>query len=162
MLIAIFVGLLLVALVAVWLKRRHDRKQDQIRGGFNEGITTRPAHHRHEKDGGVGYAANDSTFLSNNGSQFMPGSGRDSPARTREAFMPYGYGYARSESRVGSRTDVDASAITTPAAARGGTPAREVEKGDEIQPAASKKPGQRRVLVRERSMQEPMSPVEER
>ena len=42
MLIVLVIAFPLIAWGAVVLKRRHDRKQDQITGGFNEGITTRP------------------------------------------------------------------------------------------------------------------------
>lgn len=182
MLIVLFIGLLIIGLVAGWLKHRHDRKRDQIRGGFNEGITSRPVNHRdgHGREkAGMGYAAgnaaNNSSFLSMNGSSHVmtappatglePGSGRNSPARTREAFMPYGYGYTRSESRLGSRTDVDQSGTGERPSPlpKEETPTAEMEKGGKGGTGGGARPkGQRRVLVRERSMQGPTSPTGEK
>ena len=106
-------------------KKRHDRKRDAIRGGFNQGITTRNA--------GPADDPNQSGVLE-------PAGGRDSPMRTRENFMPYGYGYTRSESRLGSHGD---------SLARGATPVNELEKGGAEEGTPRKK--SRRVLVRERS-----------
>ncbi|KAI7479429.1 hypothetical protein KC357_g4228 [Hortaea werneckii] len=182
MIIVIFIGLLIIGLIAGWLKHRHDRKRDQIRGGFNEGITSRPVHHHHghgREKAGMGYAAgnaaNNSSFLSmNDSSQVMaappttglePGSGRNSPARTREAFMPYGYGYTRSESRLGSRTDVDESGATGQRSPlpKEEKPTAETERGEKGAVGGGSRPkGQRRVLVRERSMQGPTSPTGEK
>ena len=68
-------------------------------------------------------------------------AGRDSPARTRDAFMPYGYGYSRSESRMGTGTDSPA--------ARGRSPVNELEKG-EAQGSSGAAQKLRRVLVREK------------
>jgi len=143
------------------------------REGFNAGITTRsalmPAVGGRADDG-----TGDSSYMSTANSRVMAagtlesGSGRNSPARTREAFMPYGYGYARSESRLANRTD-DVGGRKSPMA-RGGTPVGELEKGvgmkeagmgaetPESAPAKQKK----RVLVRERSMQGSESPEAEK
>jgi high-affinity Fe2+/Pb2+ permease len=41
MVIILAIAFPLIAWGAVWLKRRHDRKQDQINTGFNAGITGR-------------------------------------------------------------------------------------------------------------------------
>jgi hypothetical protein len=142
MLIVLFIGLLLIALVAILLKRRHTRKADQINSSFNAGITTRAAPTAPPD-------VRDSSYISNTqiSAPISAHGGRDSPARTREAFMPYGYGYTRSGSRLASRVDVP----------RGGTPIDEMEKEagvgaldsspDSIQPASRP----RKVLVRERS-----------
>ncbi|KAI6804176.1 hypothetical protein KC327_g16669 [Hortaea werneckii] len=182
MIIVLFIGLLIIGLIAGWLKHRHDRKRDQIRGGFNEGITSRPVHHHHghgQEKAAMGYAAgnaaNNSSLLSmNDSSQVMaappatglePGSGRNSPARTREAFMPYGYGYTRSESRLGSRTDVDESGATGQRSPlpKEETPTAEMERGEKGAAGGGTRPkGQRRVLVGERSMQGPTSPTGEK
>lgn len=91
MVIVLAVGFSLLAWLLTWLKRRHERKQDRIpSGGFNAGITERSPPMEHKN-------------LSSTVVPLHGGGGRsDSPARTREAFMPYGYGYARSETRVGS------------------------------------------------------------
>lgn len=43
MLIILFLGLALLALLAVLLKRRHDRRMDKVTTSFNAGITTRAA-----------------------------------------------------------------------------------------------------------------------
>jgi len=140
MLIVIFVGLLLFAIVAVWLKRRHGRKRDQISGGFNAGITSRSAPMSENPAPADTSLVNTSMVTS-----LEAGGGRDSPARTREAFMPYGYGYARSESRLASPApafDGRKSPL-----ARVGTPVDELEKDVGV----DKK---RRVLVRERGREE--------
>lgn len=97
------IALIVLGFGGRWLKRRHDRKKDQITGGFNSGITTRSAPMTNDK-------ANASVGV------LEPGSGRNTPSRSRDAFMPYGYGYARSESQIGPT--------------RGGTPANEMEKGN--------------------------------
>lgn len=99
MVIVMAIGFPLLAWFGVWLKRRHDRKQDRITGGFNAGITERSA------PTGGNEEKNISGTLTPVGA--MEGSGRNSPARTREAFMPYGYGYANSQSRLGSSQAVD-------------------------------------------------------
>lgn len=157
MVIVIFVGLVVLAIVGIVLKHRHDRKADQIRGGFNEGITTRSA--PMTAVGGVGNMAPESSHIDHTqmttaGPSEAP-SGRDSPVRTREAFMPYGYAYTRSESRLASRTDV---AGRSSPLARGGTPIADQEKDAGIGSLTAVTPGtdptkrSRRVLVRERSL----------
>lgn len=125
MLILLFILLLALAALLVWLKRRHEHKLDDPNLSFNAGITSRsmpmiqtttPPYAASpyagggngktaatvssigvlESGAGVGVAGN----MGN-----RSGSGRNSPARTREAFMPYGYGYARSESRLASASN---------------------------------------------------------
>lgn len=93
MVIVLAIGFSLLAWLLMWLKRRHDRKQDIVKGGFNAGVTERstPATGGNEEKNASSLVVTP-----------MHGSGRNSPARTREAFMPYGYGYARSESRLTS------------------------------------------------------------
>ncbi|KAK6443134.1 hypothetical protein LTR95_000651 [Oleoguttula sp. CCFEE 5521] len=81
-------------------------------------------------------------------------SGRHTPTRTRDAFMPYGYGYARSESRHASQSYVDQSDTITSVgdSARGAEAGRGVgESGyaGEVAEGSAKK-GKGRVLVRER------------
>ena len=141
MLIVIAFGLLAIALLGLWWKKRHQRKQDQIREGFNSGITTRGAPMQASNP-------NESSIMSGPGMTETPGSGRDSPVRTREAFMPYGHGYARSESRLASyNTNGRSSPL-----ARGGTPVNELEKANhgETAESAPSRNKLRRVLVRER------------
>ena len=143
MIIVLFFGLLTLALVGRWLKKRHDRKQDTIREGFNAGITSRGQPMTTNN-------AHDSTVMST--SELEPGSGRNTPTRTREAFMPYGYGYARSESRLASHNNQDRSSPL----ARGSTPINELEKevgmGGRVEtPDSAPKKKSRRVLVREKS-----------
>lgn len=75
------------------------------------------------------------------------GSGRNSPARTREAFMPYGYGYTKSESRLASH-EQGIDRITPSPLGRGGTPVGEMEKG-EMPPDSAARQG-KKTLVRER------------
>jgi hypothetical protein len=96
--LALLLGLF--AWLLTFLKKRHDRNRDKITGCFNAGITKHNHHFDHEK-GGSG-----NNNIPPNTLHPSSASGRNSPARTREAFMPYGYGYTSSESRVGSRTDV--------------------------------------------------------
>lgn len=115
MVIVLAIGLTALGVGGTWLKRRHDRKQDQITSGFNAGITQRSAGPPIAAAGTAGNP-NDSSMMTGSA------SGRDSPARTRSAFMPYGYGYARSESRLASRQDVDGRGT------RGTTPMGEREK----------------------------------
>ncbi|KAK3109564.1 hypothetical protein LTR53_017052 [Teratosphaeriaceae sp. CCFEE 6253] len=154
MLIVLFVALLLLALVAVWLKRRHDRKADQIREGFNTGITNRSAPMTVPSAHDGAHDASVSQIMSGG---LEAGSGRDTPARTRDGLMPYGYS-SRSESRLGSRGH-DIGGRKSPLA-RGGTPVGELEKdaGMDIMPDGAPPPKKtRRVLVRERSVEGPMS-----
>lgn len=137
MLIVIFLGLVALTLLFIWLKRRHARKQDAIVGSFNEGITMRstpmttvdpvPAH---------------------------SSSGRDSPIRTRDAFMPYGYGYSRSESRLNSRTNLGEPQVKGSPLAHDGTTLADLEKSAEEGAAGKKK----RVYVRERSISDRDNP----
>ncbi|KAK0304376.1 hypothetical protein LTR01_007477 [Friedmanniomyces endolithicus] len=154
MLLVLFAALVLLALLATCLKRRHDRRADQVREGFNAGITTRS----------TGTApmsvvpASANTTIADMSALGPSGSGRNSPARTREAFMPYGYAYTRSESRLAAAAAADAHGAVGPGwrspLARGGTPVGELEKevgfqGSEGAPRGKKT---RRVLVRERSV----------
>lgn len=104
MVIVILVAFLLIALLGLWLKRRHDRKQDLITSGFNAGITTRT----------TPMSTSKSRNIMSGG--YETGSGRDTPNRTREVFMPYGNSYSRSESRLARGTP------------RGATPVNELEK----------------------------------
>ncbi|KAF7192106.1 hypothetical protein HII31_06492 [Pseudocercospora fuligena] len=123
MLIVLAILLPLLGWGAHYLKRRHDRKVDRMSGGFNAGITERAA--PMSKEG-----FNDSDMVA----AAATNSGRPgSPARTRDQFMPYGYGYAHSDSRTG--------------VARGGTPDVEKERGF----AAESPRNPKRVLVREKS-----------
>lgn len=141
MVIVLFFGLLGLALLGLWLKKRHYRRQDQITGGFNSGITERAP--PMSSNPAVNNASNPNVADPN------VNSGRDSPVRTRDAFMPYGYGYARSESRLGSQPEIGRAASPL---ARGETPVNEMERGgtagEAATPSAKKS---RRVLVRERS-----------
>ncbi|EME80510.1 uncharacterized protein MYCFIDRAFT_86910 [Pseudocercospora fijiensis CIRAD86] len=126
MLIVLAILLPLLGWGAHYLKRRHDRKVDRMSGGFNAGITERAA--PMSKEG-----FNDSDMVAAAAAAAASSSGRPgSPARTRDQFMPYGYGYTHSDSRTG--------------VARGGTPDVEKERG----PAESPR-NPRRVLVREKS-----------
>ncbi|KAK4500544.1 hypothetical protein PRZ48_008733 [Zasmidium cellare] len=142
MLIVLVICLPLIAWLALWLKRRHDRKQDQMNGGFNQGITQRapgPMSDPHmNMSGGAGSAAID-------------GSGRNSPARTRDAFMPYGYGYNHSESRLGSKQAVYDDRRSP--LARGETPGDPEKDAIEAAETPGKKKS-KRVLVRERSLED--------
>lgn len=148
MLIVLFVALLLLALLATWLKRRHDRKADQIREGFNTGITTRSAPPPPPTDGAI-----DSTYMTGgvgSTSQVMGGgSGRNTPSRARDGLAPYGY--ARSGDDLGGRRSP---------LARGGTPVGEMEKevgvGGLLPDGAPPPKKTRRVLVRERSVESPV------
>ncbi|KAK4539603.1 hypothetical protein LTR36_010539 [Oleoguttula mirabilis] len=168
MLIVMFIGLLLLALIAVLLKRRYDRKADQPREGFNAGITTRSTPMKDISKGGGGRAgeagAGDTTYMSNTTDSQLAagtleaGSGRNTPTRTREAFMPYGYNYARSESRLASHGDI--AGRKSPMPVRGGTPIGELEKEAGMGRGGAETPEkrQRRVLVRERSARGSQSP----
>lgn len=131
MLIVIIIGLGLFIWLLIWLKRRHERKEDAAPAAFNAGITTRTT-----------------PMASTTQAVAMdPSSGRDSPARTRDAFMPYGYGYARSESRLGSRTNVADSHLAKGSPLATTTTITDPEK-DTGTPVGKKK----RIYVRERSM----------
>lgn len=146
MVIVLAIGLTALALIGLWLKRRHDRKRDQISGGFNAGITERSAPMSNPSLNASGMAAAAGTDRPN------------SPARTREAFMPFGYGYSRSESRLGSNHGAHDDRPPRSPLARGETPMGEMEKDagmDTLGPEDAA-PGKksRRVLVRERSTQD--------
>lgn len=132
MVIVVAVGLLILGFGGRWLKKRHDRKKDRISSGFNSGVTTRGT----PMGGGTNAA-----YASD------PNGGRNSPSRTREAFMPYGYGYTRSESRLGSYSNIDRSSPL----ARGATPVNDLEKAGAASPEQQNQKS-RRVKVRERLM----------
>jgi hypothetical protein len=133
MIIVLAVGLTILGVGGRYWKKRHDRKRDAISGGFNQGITTRNA-----PAGASAAQANDPHM---SGDFIEPAGGRDSPMRTRENFMPYGYGYTRSESRLAEQRNSPM--------ARGATPVDMMEKGGVEDSTPRKK--SRRVLVRERS-----------
>ncbi|KAK5111525.1 hypothetical protein LTR62_004820 [Meristemomyces frigidus] len=145
MLIVLFIGLSLLALVVVYLKRRHDRKQDVISGGFNAGITSRSAP----------IPASGAGMTSVNNSAMMLGglgSARESMVDHRLSNMPYGYGNG---SRNGSRMSAAHANGWSSPLARGGTPSGDVEKqggGGMVDGIAPGK-RQKRVLVRERSVE---------
>ncbi|OQN96637.1 hypothetical protein B0A48_17277 [Cryoendolithus antarcticus] len=171
MLILLFVLLLLIALIAVWWKRRHDRKQDLVTSSFNPGITSRsvprPAqgpemgeaqHHASGSmlgfDGTSAAGGTGGGTLGGAAAGAVGGSGRHTPTRTRDAYMPYGYGYARSESRPASQSYVDQSDTIQSVAesGRGGEAGRGAGEGayaGEVVEGSAKK-GKGRVLVRER------------
>ena len=139
MVIVLAIGLLVLGFGGRWLKKRHDRKRDRMSESFNAGITTRgPPMASHDVNTSRFSAAPDADAA----------SGTNSPHRTRDAFMPYGYGYTRSESRLGSNNE---RASPMP---RGTTPANELEKGSaeatntETTDSPPKK--SRRVMVREK------------
>ncbi|WPG99041.1 Hypothetical protein R9X50_00184600 [Acrodontium crateriforme] len=144
MLIVLFVGLLAFALIAFWLKRRHDRKKDLIRHGFNAGITSRSGPKPTAPPLDTSHANHSQKMVAAN---IGGGNGRNSPARTREAFMPYGYGYARSESRLASH-DKGFDRITPSPLGRGATPVGQMEKG-EISPVSVAGHG-KKTIVRDR------------
>ena len=134
MILVIAVGLLALGFGGRWLKKRHDRKADRISSSFNTGVTS------HTMPGG---RVNDSQI-----SGVGMADGRNSPSRTREAFMPYGYAYTRSESRLGSGSPIPSILISDVSCssplAQGGNNSNDLEK------AAPEK--SRRVKVRERLM----------
>ncbi|OQN96265.1 hypothetical protein B0A48_17827 [Cryoendolithus antarcticus] len=185
MLILLFVLLLLIALIAVWWKRRHDRKQDLVTSSFNPGITSRsvpgpgsapgqyagdgrgpemgmadPGHQSSGSmpgfDGASPPGGAGSGVLAGTAAGAVGGSGRHTPTRTRDAFMPYGYGYARSESRPASQSYVDQSDTIAfvGESGRGGEGGRGGgESGyaaETTETGGSEKKGKGRVLVRER------------
>lgn len=126
MLIVLAIVLPLLGAGAHWLKARHDRKVDRMSGGFNAGITERAA--PMSKEG-----FNDSDMVAAAAAHKMESGRPGSPARTRDQFMPYGYGYTHS----------DASHATV---ARGGTPDVEKDRAFAEAPRNLK-----RVMVREKS-----------
>lgn len=99
MIIVLAIVLPLISVLGLWLKRRHDRKQDIPRTGFNAGITSHV--------GTEGKTADPIPAAIGTEAVHPAHTGRDSPARTREAFMPYGYGYNRSESAMGKVAATD-------------------------------------------------------
>lgn len=166
MVIVLAIALSVIAILATWLKKRHDRKRDLPNTSFNEGITTRTAPTDPtltEK------AAASSRTIPLGGAAFSSSpSGRNSPARTREAFMPYGYNYTRSESRLASGSEDAIEKVPPPPVgagpntsdgssplARGGTPVGDLERGG-IE-GTSTPTGQikrKKVLVREKSAED--------
>ena len=171
MIIVLAIALAAIAILATWLKKRHYRKRDVPNTSFNEGITTRTAPsdpklgqaEKPEASGAVPPVAPAYSITPN---------GRNSPIRTREAFMPYGYNYTRSESRLASGASASEDAIEPvqpppvvaagPLAserssplARGGTPVGELEKGGiEGTPTPTGQVKRKKVLVRERSVED--------
>jgi len=172
MVIVLAIALAIIAVLATWLKKRHDRKRDQPNTSFNEGITTRtapsdPKLGQTEKADASGSMPPVAPALNNSP------HGRNSPIRTREAFMPYGYNYTRSESRLASGATgpedsieqvpppppvVAAGPLASGRAsprARGGTPVGELEKGGiEGTPTPTGQVKRKKVLVRERSVED--------
>ncbi|KAF2720038.1 hypothetical protein K431DRAFT_227400 [Polychaeton citri CBS 116435] len=156
MLIALAVGLSLIGIGAVWYKKRRQRRADRINGSFNQGITSRSNNQNYggEMNGPYGPDAGGKGIASGSLVE-VNDSGKDSPMRTRDAFMPYGYGYTRSESRLASRGNVAAASPGTADATMAGTD--EISSVGTDSPYAvggasdSRKKDSRKVLVRERS-----------
>jgi len=154
MLIVLAIGLTILGLGGRWLKKRHDRKRDRISGGFNEGITTRQPESQPPMSSNANINDTSMVGAGAGGGDLDGANGRNSPSRTREAFMPYGYGYTRSESRLASQGGMDRGGSPL---ARGGTPVNELEKQSEGQaetPEGAPRKKSRRVMVRERSAEE--------
>jgi hypothetical protein len=175
MVIVLAIALALVAVLATWLKKRHDRKRDEPNTSFNEGITTRTA----PSDPKLGQTekpeASSSSMPPAAPAFNISPNGRNSPIRTRDAFMPYGYNYTRSESRLASGASASDDAIEhvqppppvvaagslasgrSSPLARGGTPVGDLEKGGvEGTPTPTGKVKRKKVLVRERSVEDDM------
>lgn len=168
MVIVLAVALSIIAVLATWLKKRHDRKRDHLNTSFNAGITTRSAPtgpNQTEKPTASSSTVPPPVISPNNG-------GRNSPARTRDAFMPYGYNYTRSESRLPSGASGSEDAIVkvpppvlgggngrSSPLARGGTPVGELERGAGIEgtPTPTGQGKRKKVLVRERSVEDDMA-----
>jgi hypothetical protein len=168
MVIVLAIALSIIAILATWLKKRHDRKRDLPNTSFNEGITTRSA----PTDPALTEkAAASSRNVAPAAAAFSSSSpsGRNSPARTREAFMPYGYNYTRSESRLASGSEDAIERVPPPPPAgarphesdrasplaRGGTPVGELERGGiEGTPTPTGQIKRKKVLVRERSAED--------
>lgn len=163
MLIVLAIALSLIGVLGTWLKRRHDRKRDQPNTSFNEGITTRSAPYNNASEKGDG---NSQSFVA---PAFNPPSnGRNSPVRTREAFMPYGYNYTRSESRLAPGSDDAIERAPPPVVgtaplasgrssplARGATPVGDLENGTaQGTPTPTSQSKRKKVLVRERSVED--------
>lgn len=174
MVIVLAIALAAIAILATWLKKRHYRKRDQPNTSFNEGITTRTAPSDPKLSQAEKPDANGSVPPVAPAYNISP-NGRNSPIRTREAFMPYGYNYTRSESRLASGASASEDAIEQvpppppvtaagPLAsgrssplARGATPVGELEKGGiEGTPTPTGKVKRKKVLVRERSVEDDM------
>lgn len=175
MVIVLAIALAFIAVLATWLKKRHDRKRDLPNTSFNEGITTRtappdPRLGHPEKPEASGSLPPAAPAFNNSPND------RNSPVRTREAFMPYGYNYTRSESRLASGASASDDAIeqvqppppvtaTRPLAngrsrplARGATPVGDLEKGGvEGTPTPTGQVKRKKVLVRERSVEDDVS-----
>jgi hypothetical protein len=155
MVIVLAIALSIIAILATWLKKRHDRKRDSPN---TRTAPTDPA--LTEKSRSAAPAA--PAFTSSSP------SGRNSPARTRSAFMPYGYNYTRSESRLASGSEDAIERVPPPPVgarphesdrasplARGGTPVGELERGGiEGTPTPTGQIKRKKVLVRERSAEE--------
>jgi hypothetical protein len=168
MVIVLAIALSIIAILATWLKKRHDRKRDLPNTSFNEGITTRTAPTDPaltEKAAAPDRSVVPAAPAFNSSSP----SGRDSPARTREAFMPYGYNYTRSETRLASGSEDAIEKVPPPPPAgvgqhpsdrssplaRGGTPVGELERGGiEGTPTPTAQIKRKKVLVRERSAED--------
>lgn len=90
--------------------------------------------------------------LNGSGPVALEGSGRNSPARTRDAFMPYGYAYSRSESRLGSKQAVNEQRGSP--LARGDTDLEKEAAGAAAGTLEAGKKRSKRVLVRERGVEE--------
>ena len=140
MIIVIALGLGAAGAIGVWLKRRHQRKQDQIRGGFNAGITERaqPMSQNKGLDSPGAFAPTAAAA-----------SGSNSPARTRDAFMPYGYGYSRSESHVAPQADDRRSPMT-----RGGSPYEDLDREASRPMMADRERNSKKAVAHERSLGE--------
>ena len=171
MVIVLAIALSIIAILATWLKKRHDRKRDFANTSFNEGITTRTAPTDPAQTEKAG-ASSRSVPLAAPAFNSSSPSGRNSPARTREAFMPYGYNYTRSESRLASGSEDAIEKVPPPPVgagphgsdrssplARGGTPVGELEKGGiESTPTPTGQIKRKKVLVRERSAEDDLGP----
>lgn len=167
MVIVLAIALSIIAVLATWLKKRHDRKRDLPNTSFNEGITTRAAPSNPTQAEKAGASSRSVPPAAPAFSPSSPG-GRNSPARTREAFMPYGYNYTRSESRLASRSEDAIEKVPPPPPVgegpngsdrssplvRGGTPVGELERGGiESTPTPTGHIKRKKVLVRERSVE---------
>jgi hypothetical protein len=167
MVIVLAIALSIIAVLATWLKKRHYRKRDEPNTSFNEGITTRTA--PSEPKLGHTEKPEASGSLPPVAPAFNASpNGRNSPIRTRDAFMPYGYNYTRSESRLASGASASDDAIEhvqppppivaagrSSPLARGGTPVGDLERGGiEGTPTPTGQVKRKKVLVRERSVED--------
>ena len=157
MIIVLAVGLTLLGLGGRWWKRRHDRKRDALTSSFNAGITTRSAPPPPPPAAAMSQTHTPEPVVYGNIRDGEASGSASSPARTREAYMPYGYGYTRSESRSESRVGGEGGGFgqgrTASPLARGATPMGEMERGEMAEPGDAGR-GKRRVLVREREREE--------